>query len=116
MALWRNSLKKSENNALSQLAEIIKIRDTESAYNPELLRQQALEQWIGDWVVEVEEEQLVLDKAHLTSDNSDLCKWKLTEQLAEKVAEDCTVFSEESRGTKGTVLKAKLLGLRRKAK
>jgi hypothetical protein len=96
--------------ALEELLALFLSQDY-SKYTPNEERKELLNGWISRWICEVEEDVLVLDRKFLTSENEDAIKYKLTEKLAEKLAEDCTTFE-----TKDRKIGAKLLGIRRKPK
>jgi hypothetical protein len=96
--------------ALTELYEIIKAEDW-SSFCPEKLRQEKLDKWCRDWVVDVEFTQAVVSTEYLSSEYHDIIKYKLAQSLAEDLAEDCTQFTMAD-----CSINAKMMAFRRKAK
>lgn len=96
--------------ALKELFDIIKERDW-TEFCPEKLRQDKLEQWIDKWTVEVEQSQSVVNPKYLTSEYNDEIKYKMAQNLAEMLAEECTNYTTEK-----NKITAKMTALRRKGK
>ena len=98
-----------KNKALDELFELIKTPDY-TAYFPDKDRREKLNEWVARWICEEEAEQLVMDKKFLDSEFMDVIKYRLIENLAEKLIEDnCGQFQVEERK-----ITAKLVGLRRR--
>lgn len=101
---------KAKHPAIKQLYDIIKVEDW-SSFCPEKVRQDKLDQWVKNWVVDVEFTQAVVNKDYLTSEYNDLIKVKLAQSLAEDLAEDCTIYKTEN-----TQISAKMCAIRRMEK
>jgi hypothetical protein len=94
--------------AIAELYDIIKKEDWTS-FCPEKTRATLLEKWEQKWIASVEADQLVMDKKYLTSEFSDMVKERLSQNLAELLAEECVTFTITDRK-----VKAQLFGIRRK--
>lgn len=101
--------KKKTPKALLELYELIKTPD-HTDYFPDKNRKELLDKWISRWVCEEESAQLVMDKKYLSSDFFDTIKYRLMQDLADKlIEENCGEFQVEERK-----VTAKLWGLKRK--
>lgn len=96
--------------AIEQLIEIMKTPDW-STFCPERNRMELLNNWEKRWLVDVTYSQSVVSTKYLTSEYDDIIKLQLTQKLAEDLAEDCTIFSKESKN-----ISAKMCAFRRKEK
>lgn len=96
--------------AIKQLVDIIKEEDW-STFCPEKKRQEMLDDWIKQWIVDVEFSQSVVSTQYLTSEYNDIIKYKLAESLAQDLAEDCVSY-----GTEDKKISAKMCAFRRKPK
>lgn len=99
-----------KHDALTELRAIIKITDW-SAYCPEKLRAELLDDWIGRWLIAPEFTQSVLHTKYLDSEYSDIIKTKLAQSLAEDLAENCISYK-----TADKKITASMVALRRKEK
>lgn len=96
--------------AIIELYTIIKEEDW-SSFCPEKRRQEMLEKWVRNWIIDVQFSQAVVSTNYLTSEYNDIIRLKLAQSLAEELAEDCTLYSSED-----TKITAKMCAIRRRAK
>lgn len=96
--------------ALKELRKIIEIPD-QKHWNYVEIRQNALEEWIKTWIVELDYEQSVLNQKYLSSDFEDFLKEHVAKKLIDKAMEDAVSIKKEK-----TKLKGSMVCLRRKAK
>lgn len=96
--------------AIKDLYNILKTKDWTS-FCPEKNREELLNKWVDQWVMEVEQSQLVVDKKYLDSEHLDIVKYKLGEHLGQSLAEECVQFKTEERKISGH-----MVALRRKEK
>jgi hypothetical protein len=96
--------------ALKQLRKIAQIPD-QKHWNCTEMREKALEEWINSWIIELEYEQSVLSQRYLSIDFEEFLKEHVGKKLAEKAMEDAIDIKTEK-----TLLKGKLVCLRRKGK
>lgn len=96
--------------AVKDLYRIMKIEDW-NVFCPERIRNEELDKWIKAWVQDVEFTQAVVSTEYLTSEYNDIIKYKLTQSLAEDLAENCTTFKTEDKK-----ISASMCAFRRKEK
>lgn len=103
-------MKSKVHPALEQLYDIIRKEDW-SSFCPEKVREEQLDKWCKNWLVDIEYQQSVLDTKYLTGEYNDIIKLKLAQSLAEDLAEECTQFKVEDRK-----ISAQVCAFRRKEK
>ena len=96
--------------AIKALYDIIKTEDW-TTFQPEKTRKEQLDRWVKNWVVDVEYSQAVVSTGYLTSEYNDIIRYKLTQSMAEELAEECTIFKTEDKN-----ISAKMCAFRRKEK
>lgn len=101
---------KPQHPSIKELFAIVAIEDWTS-FDPAKTRREALEKWARSWVIDVEFSQSVVSADYLTSEYMDLIKVKLSQELAEDLSEDCTIYSTEDRK-----VSAQMCAFRRQAK
>ena len=75
------------SKALEQLRNILKIEGIDSKSGG-VARERAFEEWVNEWVVEVETSQPIIKK-NLTSEDEDFIKYYLSYQIGDKLMDDC---------------------------
>lgn len=96
--------------ALKELRKIVQMPD-QKHWNCTEIREKALEEWIYKWVIELEYEQAVLNQRYLSLDFEEFLKEHVGKKLADQAMEEAIEITKEK-----TLLKGKLVCLRRKAK
>lgn len=75
------------------------------------MRERALEEWINQWILRIDQEQLVLNPKVMTSEFEDALKERLFTNMLDDIMTEAAVITKESNKIKG-----ELICLRRKAK
>jgi hypothetical protein len=96
--------------AVKQLYKIIQTEDW-SSFCPEKKREEELDRWVREWIVDVEFSQDVVSTNYLSSEYDDIIKYKLAQSMAEDIAEECTTFTTEKKK-----ISASMCAIRRKEK
>jgi hypothetical protein len=96
--------------ALKELRKIIQMPD-QKHWNYVEMRERALEEWIDNWIIQLEYEQSVLDQKYLNSEFEDFLKEYIGSKLTDQAMEDAVEITSEK-----TKIKGKLTCLKRKPK
>jgi hypothetical protein len=88
--------------ALKELRKIIQIPD-QKHWNYVEMRQRALEEWIDNWITQLEYEQSVLDQRYLNSEFEDFLKEHIGKKLTDQAMEDAIEITKEKTKIKGNV-------------
>lgn len=96
--------------ALAELRKLIQIPD-QKHWNCFKMREQALEEWVERWIIDVKAEQSVLNLNKIPSDVEDVLKEQLVASLLDQLMTDVAAISK-----KNNTLSGELVCLRRKAK
>lgn len=94
--------------ALKELRKIIQMPD-QKHWNYVEMRERALEEWIDNWIIQLEYEQSVLDQKYLNSEFEDFLKEYIGSKLTDQAMEDAVEITSEK-----TKIKGKLTCLKRK--
>jgi hypothetical protein len=96
--------------ALKQLRKIVQMPD-QKHWNCTEMRERALEEWINQWILHIDREQLVLNPKLLTSDFEDLIKERIFTNMLDDIMTEAAIITQERNRIKG-----ELVCLRRKPK
>lgn len=94
--------------ALKQLRKVIQIPD-QKHWNYVEMREQALDQWINTWIIELNYEQSVLNQKYLSVEFEDFLKEHIGNKLIDQAMENAVEIIKEK-----TKIKGKLTCLKRK--
>ena len=89
--------------AIKELKAIAKMTDQKS-FDRTKLREQALEEWLHKWVIELEYSQLIMNPRAMTTEAADLLKEHVTGQLIDQALEDAVSFEKEPNKLTGTMI------------
>lgn len=67
--------------------------------------------WWNSWILEIEQNQLVLDSRYLSSEFHDMLKTRLSEKMLEIITEDCVNYDVST-----TNITSTLIAIRRRKK
>lgn len=98
------------SDALKELRKIIQMPD-QKHWNYVEMRERALEEWIYNWIVELNHEQAVLNQRYLGLEFEEFLKEHIGAKLAEQAMEDAIEIMKED-----TQIKGRLTCLRRKSR
>lgn len=96
--------------ALKQLRKIVQMPD-QKHWNCTEMREKALEEWIEDWIVELEYEQAVLSQRYLSLDFEEFLKEHIGKKLADQAMDEAIEITKNKNQLTG-----KLVCIRRKSK
>ena len=92
--------------SMIELLKVVRIEGVDRKSGT-VAREIALEQWINDWIVDIETSQSVI-KTNLTSDEDDFLKYYLAYQVGDRLMDECIAVNSEK-----TKITTRILALKR---
>lgn len=88
---------------LDELRKIAKMRD-QKHWNATEMRERALEEWIYNWIVDINYEQYVLNDKHMGLEFEDFIKEHVAKKISEQQLEECIAFDKKKNSLIGHVI------------
>lgn len=94
------------DRCIKELYKVVNIEGLDRKFGTEA-RVKALEEWIRDWIVDMEYSQSILKK-NLTMDDMDFIKYHCAKEIGERIMDDCVKLDIDK-----NEVKLRLLALKR---